>query len=422
MGIALDTLNKLDELFGEEYVATDLQGIDFDNIDLESFEEGIGNLKGLSKHLIQTITQRGGGENSAVQSSGKIKSNSELHKHIHAAIKAGQTAVVYKNGKPVSAVHPSSYGSKYNVSNDTKEQSQSKSKYIKSTRYTAGRTHRYEDPEFGSRDAIDHATRIVHGNAEPNYKDHNVEVKSYAVDKNREALHQKRSDNRPDMQYNTVKRTPAEVAAERAKGRYYVDIDTNSRKETSMTPAGSFDKIKDAAALRLARLKLGDKGSPVHKAMELHDQLGKHLASGNSEAARKTANELSDHIRQSGLHKEHRDIERYADSLKSDQKDMGKSYKASDWEKKQRAHMRGENESLAHYTLCQLEELFGSEETQEKLKCPKCGGENCERQQSGKCKCLDCKEEFAEDQKADEKGEKGKDKENKADDTQEDKE
>ena len=82
--------NTIYDMFSEE---------EFDLVEF-SLDEGTGNLAGMSKHLLKTLTNDGAGENSEVESTGRIKNASALKKHIHTAMVAGHTPVVHVDGKP----------------------------------------------------------------------------------------------------------------------------------------------------------------------------------------------------------------------------------------------------------------------------------------------------------------------------------
>jgi hypothetical protein len=329
MGLAKELLETIEDI-QEYYFVLDLHDMDL-NEDFEDIDEGAGNLKGLSKHILKQITHLGGGEHSDVTVHGaNLKNAAEVQHRLGRALKAGQVGVVFHNGKPISAIHPhTGYDKGMNIHTAESPVSHKKWEYGGKRRGSYER----ETPVWAHRDALAHVGYMTdkHVGAD-DYKGHHIEVKGYSPDTQRAAKNATRDKNRPSMQTNYVKRTPAEYAAAKKK-----DYWASDHKVTSKTPAGDLSKYKHAAAVKLATQKLGDKGSPLSKAQKLHAELGKHLESGNHKEASRVASELEGHIRRSGISKEDSDINRYARSLE-------RGGRGDEWEKRNRAEMRKERE------------------------------------------------------------------------------
>lgn len=320
--------NTIYDMFSEE---------EFDLVEF-SLDEGTGNLAGMSKHLLKTLTNDGAGENSEVESTGRIKNASALKKHIHTAMVAGHTPVVHVDGKPVkAAVSTHSYGSRseYRVHGSDKENSQTEYRYHKP--YRAGGkmvypdSTRYENPSprYGKGDAIEHLMHSATQGEADAFKNKNIEVKIVKADKKRAELHAARVKNKPDMQSNYVKKTDDEK--KKTAGMY---------KQTSTTSAGdNLRGIKRAAAEHLAAKKLAGKSSANAEADKLHAEIGKHLAAGNVRGAKEAISNLANHIHQHGLTTNADKIKDYADNLQN----LKTSYK-KDYAKKNLERLRNESE------------------------------------------------------------------------------
>lgn len=307
-----------------------------------SIDEGVGNLAGLSKHLLKTVTGsvyngRAAGEHSEVETH-QIKNKSAHRAVLNKALDDGHVPVVYVNGKIHSAGHStgSSTGRpEFNIHDADKQKAQKETIYPKPRHY-GDKTHYSEpyhtsNPRYSKGDALD---QLTPGHEASFYKDNKVEVKVVKADEIRQKLHAGRSAAKPVMQSNYVKTKASDKNANSYLG---------GKTKTSETPAGdNLKAIKDAAALRLATKKLGGNSASAHKkAMDLHAELGKHLAAGNSRAARQTAEALADHVRNQGLSTHADKIADYAKSLK----DL-KSHYDKNYAKKHLANLRGEtNES-----------------------------------------------------------------------------
>jgi hypothetical protein len=335
MGIALEIIELLESQKENTYLVLNLT--DFNEellLEDEELEEGVGTLKGLTKHIMKAVTGRGGGEHSEVQSTGKLSNAADLYRHVAHAVKNGHTAVVFKNGQPVAAAHPATDNytaqAKYNVhTHDSQKTSRASrktggGKYVRG-KYVPPHYYHYDEPNYGQRDAVNHVSNIVHGDEQGNkdfYKKHHIEVRSYATDQAREQKSKERRANRPLMQTNYAKGM--------SRTKYSDRSDSNV---TSHTPAGKFDNIKQAAATKLAVQKLGHLDTPLKRAQELHAELGKHIASGDHASARRTLSTLDDHIREHGIKAEHPKIKDYADTLTGYDSD-------SKWNRERREKMR----------------------------------------------------------------------------------
>jgi hypothetical protein len=317
--------------FEDEEVANE----SVEELDEEEISEGLGSLAGLSKHLIKTVTKdpysgHQAGEHSDVETH-LIKNKSGHREVLNKALDAGHVPVVYVNGKIHSAGRStgSSFGrAEFHVHDADKQKETKYQKLYRSggkMHYPA--SHEVSSPRYKKGDALDELTP---GHDASFYKENKVEVKVIKQDPERLKKMKARGENRPSMQTNTVKMTPDE----KAKNGYYSDS-----KTVSHTPEGNMNAIKDAAALKLATKKLGIEGSSANKkAMDLHAELGKHLAAGKHREAIHTANQLADHIRSQGLETHADKIKDYADTLKG----LKNSWSNKDYDHKKLAKMRGE--------------------------------------------------------------------------------
>jgi hypothetical protein len=311
--------------------------------DAEELDEGVGSLAGLSKHLLKTVTGAnrnglGGGEHSEVETH-QIKNKSAHRAVLNKALDDGHVPVVYINGKIHSAGHSTGYSNgrtEFNIHDADKQKEHQETIYPKSRRI-GGTVHYPEpyhttNPRYSKGDALE---QLTPGHEASFYKDNKVEVKVVKADKVRQKLHAARVAAKPATQDNYVKTKP---------GDKKVSLYTSGRTKTSSTPAGdNLKAIKDAAALRLATKKLGVSGSSANKkAMDLHTELGKHLAAGNHREAINAANALADHVRNQGLETHADKIKDYADTLKG----LKNTWGNKDYDHKKLAKMRGEaNES-----------------------------------------------------------------------------
>lgn len=344
--------DKLSEAIAEirENILSDEE---FEIVDF-SLDESAGNLSGLSKHLMKTITNNMmAGENSKVVSSGPIKNASNMKQHIHQALENGHVPVVHVDGKPVKAVVPSStYGARpeYRL-HDTDGEKPAKEYHAGRTFRAGGRVHHsgsYEytnpRPTYGKGDAINKMIHAATGGDKDAFKNKNIEVKAVAVDRERVKKHNQRVKNRPEMQSNYVNAVPSD---DKKKLTYSGD-----KKETSRTPAGDGLKgIKDAAAIRLAKKKLGDK--PNAEAEKLHAEIGKHIASGNYKEAHKAIRSLQGHIEAHGLETSQDKINDYAKNLK----DLKGTY-GRDYAKKNLERLRNESEEYDDDIIEALDSLI----------------------------------------------------------------
>lgn len=306
---------------------------------VEELDEGLGSLAGLSKHLIKTVTKdpysgRQAGEHSDVTTH-PIKNKSAHREVLNKALDAGHVPVVYVNGKIHSAGHSTgNFGGRpeFHIHDADKQKEQREMIHPKPYR-SGGKTHwpkghEISNPRYKKGDALD---QLTPGHDASFYKENKVEVKVIHPDKERLKKMKERGANRPSMQSNTVKMTPAE----QGKNNYY----SSATKVTSHTPEGNMKAIKDAAALKLATKKLGTEGSSANKkAMDLHAELGKHLAAGKHREAIHAANQLADHVRYQGLETHADKIKDYADTLK----DLKSTWGNKDYQHKKLAKMRGE--------------------------------------------------------------------------------
>ena len=332
--------------------------------EVEDLDEGVGNLAGLSKHLLKTVTGsvysgRSAGEHSEVESH-PIKNKSAHRAVLNKALDDGHVPVVYVNGKIHSAGHSTgtSYGrAEFNIHDADKQKDQKETIYPKPRRY-GGKLHYSEpyhtsNPRYSKGDALD---QLTPGHEASFYKENKVEVKVVKADKVRQKVRTDRHANAPTTQDNYVKSKPGE------KGN---DIYMDNRKKTSTTSAGdNLKAIKDAAALRLATKKLGgDSPSANKKAMDLHTELGKHLAAGNHRDAINTAHALADHVRNQGLTTHADKIKDYADTLKG----LKDTWRGKEYSHKKLAQMRGEtneSEELVQALELMLTEMLDINEEQ----------------------------------------------------------
>jgi hypothetical protein len=302
----------------KEYLESDT----FDVFEVEDVEldEAAGAMKGLTGDIKSRVLQRMGGEHSEVDDSGgKIEHPTHLRKQLHQAADSGRVAVVHVDGKPV--VGMSSAGSKgvYKVhsSGDERMGKQISRQRPGTGRYYGGtyvkpEYHHYVETDVGKNTALgaveDHLHKNFNAGSDDKmdlYKNHHVEVKSIMPDKIRIQKVGERGKIRPEMQTNY------------RLGKVRGDLDYRNQRVTSNTPAGDIEGLKDRAATALAKKHLGDMGSPAQKAKELHDQVGKHIASGDYKNATRAAEALHNHIRNSGISSENPDVKAYADSLKN---------------------------------------------------------------------------------------------------------
>jgi hypothetical protein len=329
----------------------------------EGLAEGLGSLAGLSKHLIKTVTAgraygvQGAGEHSEVETHA-VKNKSGHRAILNKALDAGHVPVVYVNGKIHSAgkSNSSSYGRPdYAIHSGDEQQTQRQVTYSKGYR-SGGKMHYPEphvgqNPRYSKGDALE---KLTPGHEASFYKENKVEVKVIHPDKERQKLHAQRTNARPETQTNYVNTKPGDKHASQ-----YVD----GKTKTSVTSAGdNLKSIKTAAALKLATQKLGgDNSSANKKAMDLHAELGAHLAKGDHKNAINTANKLADHVRQQGLSTHADKIADYAKNLKDLKSRYDKSYAKSNL-----AKLRGdkvdESEELTEALEAMLVEMLDTNE------------------------------------------------------------
>ena len=325
------------------------------NESVEELDEGLGSLAGLSKHLIKTVTKdpysgRKAGEHSDVVTH-PIKNKSAHREVLNKALDDGHVPVVYVNGKIHSAGHStgSSYGRPEFHIHDADKQKEQKEMVHKKPYRSGGKfhypaPHEISNPRYKKGDALD---QLTPGHDASFYKENKVEVKVIKPDPERLKKMKARGENRPAMQANTVKMTPDE---KKKAGYTYSDS-----KTVSHSPEGNMKAIKDAAALKLATKKLGTEGSSANKkAMDLHAELGKHLAAGKHTEAIRAANALSDHIRSQGLETHADKIKDYADTLK----DLKNNWGNKDYAHQKLAKMRGEKTNEAEELVDALETML----------------------------------------------------------------
>lgn len=332
---AIDSLREdvLDAMFptDEEYFI----------VDFESLDEGAGNLSGLSNHLIKALTKSAGaGENSEVESSGRIKNVSTLKQHIHKALEDGHVPIVHVDGKPVKAAVSSGNGygarTEYDVhstdSQDMRREARKSKPYRAGGKMVYPPTHYYDSPHHGKGEAIDSLIHSATKGEADAFKNKNIEIKVVKRDKMRTKKHAERVSNAPKMQTNYVNKT----AAEKEKGSHF----DGDRKVVSKTSAGDeLDGIKNSASTKLAGKKLAGKTAPNVDAERLHAEIGKHLASGNVKGAKQAIADLSNHIQQHGLTTNADKIKDYADNLKK-----LKGSWSRDYAKQRLADLRNESE------------------------------------------------------------------------------
>ena len=342
--------DSIDEEFDVEEFTDDDEEFDETQID-----EDAGNLKSLTRHLIKVAAKQGGGQNSQVTDAGPITSKMKAYSAIKNSLDAGHIPVVHINGKPHMAAHSMGYNysrQEYQAHTGDKQVTNKETIYPKPRRIR-GRME-YSKPFETTNDRYskgDTLNKLIPSDDKEFYKTNKVEVKSVHPDEIRARLQKERAANKPKMQDNTVKMTDAEKA--KARTRY------NDSKVTSRTPAGdNLEGIKDAAAIRLAKIKLGNgKSSQNIKAMELHTELGKHLASGNTGAAREAAHALISHIHQHGLTTNDDKIKDYADTLKDLKNANASRWGSKSFHKDKLAKMRNESVDETELLIEELEEL-----------------------------------------------------------------
>jgi hypothetical protein len=330
--------------------------------DTEDIDEAAGAMKGLTGNIKKALLGKMGGENSHVGETGRIEHPTHLRKHLQQAADSGHVSVVHVDGKPVVGMSNAGPKGVYNVHSSgdermgkTKEERRHGTGRMYGQTYVPPEYSRHTQTDVGKNTALgaieDHLHKNFNAGSEDKmdlYKNHSVEVKSYLPDKIRMAKVDQRAKDRPNMQYNQ------KYGSSTDETRPY-----NAQRTTSKTPTGDVSGLRRRAAMTLAKKHLGDLGSPANKAKELHDELGRHLASGDSKSASRAADALQSHIRNSGLGSENSDIKSYA----SDLKDL--SGVSGNWGK-ERARERlkgmrtkyGKNESLIPEVFRTLDVLY----------------------------------------------------------------
>lgn len=248
-------------------------------------EEGTGALKDMPDHIKKVVTHYSnrGGENSESTTHGVVKSYSSLRRNIADAMKTGHPVTIHHNNKVIGSVHVSDdYGRKKFGLNDSKgtilanrsEKAHGTGKYDKySGRYIPARERNYTTVHHSKDEAINKVVHnIVHNHIgsvdlddKNTYKEHHIEIKSHAPDKNRAELRAKRESDR------------------------------------KTTERGNLDHITDTAALKVAKNHLGDQKSPKAVALGLHAKLGDLISKGaNSRDIHSHISTLQQHIRDHG--------------------------------------------------------------------------------------------------------------------------
>lgn len=329
----------------------------FQVVDLstEQLDEAAGALGGLPKHIVHALVNKhtgGDGENSPVEIT-KHKTPASLKSHISDALKNGHTPIVHVNGKPHSAVvsNGNYYGGRadYQVHDSEKQKSYKETIHPKPIR-SGGKIHYSASYEVNKKDYSkgDALTNAMPSHDKDFYKDNEVSVHVVHRDAARGAKQIARQKNRPELQHNTVK---AKAGDNPNKITGY----TEKRIVTSKTPAGNMDSIKKAAALKLAGKKLGDTvSSPNKEATDLHAEVAKHIASGDSRAATRALSALHDHIQRKGLSNSDDKKKAYAEALGELKSSWSKGSAKSTL-----ARLRGENsEELTSAELELISEEF----------------------------------------------------------------
>lgn len=315
----------------------------------ESLDEAAGAMAGLPKNITKHLTRKtygggvgGAGENSAVTKH-TATSASSLSGHVKAGLDAGHAVAVHVNGKLHKVVTSNGDGGQgqrghFQVHDAAGQNSQKETKWVRTrvgaSRYE-NRKHERTEVNFTKSDALHKTTGgMGDGSSEKKFfKDNHVEVHHIARDEERAKKATARAAAKPEMQANFVK------AKEGEKKEYY----HSDKKQTSTTSAGDNLKgIKDAAAERLAKKKLGASGeSAKSKALEIHKNLAKHIEAGDHRAVRQSLRDLEHHVSNVGLQGHEEKVKEYAKHLK-DMKGWRREYA-----KKDMAKLRGEtNESV----------------------------------------------------------------------------
>jgi len=345
-------IERLEEMMSPDtYDVVDLVGVELTEEELVA--EGAGSLSGLPKHILKAVVSRpvgsAAGENSPVSVT-KFKAPSAMKTHINDALKDGHVPVVHVNGKPHAAAVPKdrgAYGSReeYQV-HDSDKQSTFKETIHPPARRYGGKVH-YATPYQVDRSNYtkgDAVSKLMPSHEKDFFKDNEVTVHVIQRDKARLEKVVDRNAKKPEMQTNFVK-TKEGDDHKKVYGRGYGDEKT----VTSKTPAGNMDVIKKAAALKLAGKKLGDSGSSANKeAMDLHAEVSKHIASGDTRAATRALSALSNHIQNKGLATSDHKKKEYAEELGRLKSSYSKGYA-----KERLAKLRGE--SVEELTVAELE-------------------------------------------------------------------
>lgn len=314
-----------------EYLAIDLSEEQIDEADRA------GSLSGLHKDLKKAVVSRiGGGKDSEVEDSGKIKSASALRKHINTALANGHVPVLHKDGKPIGAIvtnDDASYGREsFTVHGGEAQQKYKETVYPKSTSYGRGAERRWHTPapyqvEKGNYNKGDAISALHSKVSDEDFKNHEITVKHIKKDTKRFALRNDRKANRPETQY-----------VKTGKPSNWGDFESKS------VVSGNLNDVKKSAALKLADQKVpqGD-----NKATKLHNELGQHIQSGNRKGAEEALMALHAHLNTHGLSTREHKVKEYA-------KELGKLKGYSkEYAKSNLARLRTESEVTA------WEELLG---------------------------------------------------------------
>lgn len=251
-----------DDFIFETYIITNLENIELN--------EDVGNLKGLSKHLMHVITKNKGGDQSDVIDHGRVNSHSKFKSTLSNAMKDHNSVhVVYHNDKPIGALHTTyaatGIRSEYGVDSANKTETRSTSEKVPGS--GPYKEHTYQTTTHNKDQALTHMLYTIashHANNadmtdKQTYKDHNFSIKSFKQDKNRKQKQIDRKEARPDLGNDTLK------------------------------------KIKSSAIDKMADKHVSSSG-PYDKTKELHAAIGKAIEDKNYDALRNRLHDLDHHI------------------------------------------------------------------------------------------------------------------------------
>lgn len=316
----------------------------------DALAEDAGALGDYPNHVKKAITKTGGGEHSVVHNHGTATSYSNLKTKIATGLKTGHVVSVHHNGKMIGAA-VRTWGSgrpEHNVFTSKEQLHAKRSQKVHNTGKYDNRAGKYIPPRFSEYTSPGHSgdeTQFKlhnmiqrhlgdnHSIEDKNsYKAHNIEVKTISHDEHRKAIQAERKANKPAMQQNYVK------AIKGSKEATYGD-----NKRTTLTPAGSMDKIKEKALEKLTDRKVKGNDSPKSKAKAIHQEIHAAIEAGDHKMVATKASELADHVRRHALTDENPKRRSFKDAVKgirSSSKSWGGS---SEWDRKQ---MKSAMESL----------------------------------------------------------------------------